>query len=317
MKENGLFINPNEFRSDREIKRKLAMNGDLPTLITPLPSAGDFTYWADRFEKRQDEYKEHSPRSDNNISIKFHDDAIINFIGDIHTGNPDSDYKRLRQEIEVICNTPQSYVVLVGDIVDGYFFNPAQFEQIEQTPEQWKYIDSMLRYLAQHKKLLAAWGGDHDQWATKMGCDPYGQFSDKFGAYYMKGVGYIHAECGDNEYKITAAHRMPGFSMYNNVHPQMRNERFGGGAGSDIIVSGHTHKKGHSEQAFQEFGGAAHKVHYISLGPYKPEDDYSRKLGFAKQSPEQMYGCAIRISKDTKHVIYYDDILDANVGVSV
>jgi hypothetical protein len=33
--------------------------------------------------------------------------------------------------------------MVVGDTVDGFFFNPAQFEQIEQTPEQFKYINSI------------------------------------------------------------------------------------------------------------------------------------------------------------------------------
>ena len=287
------------------------MTGDLPDLVTPLPRERDFHYWSARFRERQDQYNEVKNDVDH-IIIRFPETTILNFIGDIHVGSPDTNYSRVEQEIEAVVNTPNSYVVMAGDLVDGFFFNPAQFNQIEQTPEQYEYTYSLLRYTASKKRLLVAWGGDHDQWAFKMGLDPYGQFAEKFGAYYMHGVGYVTAFVGENEYKLTGAHRMPGFSMYNNVHPQMRADRFGGAAGSDIIFSGHTHRKGHSEQAYKTFGGGAGVVHYISLGPYKATDDYSQKLGFAKLSPSEMFGCAVRLEKDTRQITYYHDILLAN-----
>jgi hypothetical protein len=88
--------------------------------------------------------------------------------------------------------------------------------------------------------------------------------------------------------------------------------RFGGAWGSDIIVSGHNHKKGHSENAIVGFGGEAIKVHKIALGPYKCQDDYSKKNGWSKQVPEELYGSAVILSPDTKKIRYYDDILDAN-----
>lgn len=319
MKETeGLYYGPTEktFHSRSAILKAKAMTGDLPELVTPLPKERDFHYWSARFRERQDQYKETRNDTDH-IVIKFPDKSILNFIGDVHTGSPDSNYDRLEQEVETIVNTPNSYAVIVGDLVDGFFFNPAQFNEIEQTPEQYDYTYSLLKYLSSKKKLIAAWGGDHDQWAFKMGLDPYGQFAEKFGAYYMHGVGYITAQVGDNEYKLTGAHRMPGFSMYNNVHPQMRADRFGGAAGSDIIFSGHNHRKGHSEQAYKEFPGEARMVHYISLGPYKSTDDYAQKLGFAKLSPQEMYGCSVVLDRNTRQITYYNDILLANEGKSL
>lgn len=311
MKEKGLYYPDGSFQSDKKIKRKLALQGELPSFDTPLPGRKGFNYWSQRYRDRQQQYKETAPYYENqHVKISFGGDTLINFIGDTHVGAVDVYYDRIEQEVETIINTPNSYVIMVGDLVDGFFFNPAQMEQIEQTPEQWQYTDTMLKYLSQEGKLLLGFGGDHDQWPLKMGIDPYLKFSEDLKAYYMRGVGHLTAKVDEQEFKLTGAHRLPGFSMYNNVHPQMRASKEIQGA--DVYYSAHTHTKGHSYQAIQEFGGAARNIHFISIGPYKSTDAYSRKKGWAQQSPEQMFGCSILLPSDGGEIQYFHDILEAN-----
>lgn len=310
MKERGLYYSDGSFKDDRQIKKDLALKGEFPVFETPLPMNKDFLgYWSPRFKQRQSEYKESETRREL-VEISFPETSIINFIGDTHVGAPETYYERLETEIQTILGTPNSYVILVGDLVDGFFFNPAQMEQIEQTPEQYSYIDSLLKFLSANKRLLVGFGGDHDLWPMKMGSDPYAKFAQDLGAYYMQGVGHIKAKVGEFEYKLTGAHRLPGFSMYNNTHPLMRASKEIQGA--DVYFSAHTHVKGYSQQAIKDFGGDAHKVHYISIGPYKSDDDYSRKRGWAQLSPQEMFGSAVKIHKDTKQIEYFDDILEAN-----
>ena len=310
----GLYSINGHFTPDNEIKKKLALSGDLPKLETPQLKRLTFTdYWSPRFIKRQEEILEAREQVTNNVEITFPAEPIcLNFIGDIHAGG-ESDYKRVAQEIETIVNTKNSYLMLYGDLIDGFFFNYAQMGQIEQTPEQIMYVKSMFKYLAENKKLLVGWGGDHDEsFISKTGNSMYADFAEATGAYFMYGVGYVTLNIGEASYKLTGAHRFPGNSIYNNTHPQDRAMRFGGAWGSDIIVSGHNHKKGHSENAIVAFGGEAVKVHKIALGPYKCQDDYSKKNGWSKQVPEELYGSAVILSPDTKKIRYYDDILEAN-----
>lgn len=151
-----------------------------------------------------------------------------------------------------------------------------------------------------------------NSWMDKMGNSMYADFNENTGAYFMKGVGYVTLQVGSVEYKLTGAHKLPGSSIYNNNHPQDRAMRFGGAWGSDIIVSAHTHKKGHSEKTIVGFGGEATKVHQITTGPYKTQDEYSKKNGWSKQVPTEMYGSAVILEPDIKLVRYYDDILLAN-----
>jgi len=307
MKEQGLYMPDGSFESAKEIRRKAA---DSPIMETEKKCPRDFSYWSDRFIHRQQEYRETSDIETDHVTIRFKGDTIINFMGDTHPGSPYTHYDRIEKEIKAIVETPNSYMILCGDLVDGFFFNPAQMEQIEQPPEQFAYMQAMIKHLANNRKLLIAFGGDHCGWAKKMGLDPYSVMNN-IGAYYMQGVGHLTALVDDQEYKITGAHRLPGFSIRDTTWASKRASQEVQGA--DIYFNAHTHSKGHSEQTVNEFGGVARKVHHISLGPYKPTDEFARKLGFPQQDAESMYGCSILLKADSKEAIYYGDILKANI----
>lgn len=308
MIEKGIWLPNNEFISKQSIDRKLLIAGEAK-MITDMPLTRDNKYWGERFETRRKQYKENDIRK-NNVEISFNEEPIINFMGDLHIGSPETDYQRINNEVEIISQTPNSYLMVLGDTVDGFFFNPAQFEQVEQAPEQFEYINSIFTRLGKEKKLLVAFSGDHCTWVKKSGSDPYAEFSQKFGAYYMSGVGFINLKVGEIDYKFVGAHRLPGFSMYNNAHAEMRLSKDIQGA--DIYLGAHTHAKGYIQQEVQQFGGESRLVNFISVGPYKSGDDYSRKRGFPNKTENGMYGCAIKLYKDHRQVKYYSSILEAN-----
>lgn len=309
----GLLYPDGSFKSEGELRKQAERDSaKVPVFETPLPVERDFSYWSAHFKERQEQYNEAVERRDH-VEISFPDRSLISFIGDTHIGSPDTDYARLEAEIEAIVNTPNSYVCLVGDVVDGFFFNGAQMEEMEQNPEQVRYMKALVRHLGEYNKLLIGWGGDHDlDWFMKMGINPYSELAKEGKAHYMHGVGYLTANVGEQQYRITGAHRLPGSSMYNNNHPQNRAVRFGGAVGSDIVVSGHNHRKGISTQAVQEFGGVARETAMIAIGPYKSTDGYARKLGFAPQQATELYGCAVVLEKDEKGFRTFYDILQAH-----
>lgn len=315
MKE-GIYRGPSEddFASDQQVKRDLAMKGELPVMETPVPLKKDFKYWDDRFTERQKQYNEVAEVVNSHVEISFPRTICLNFIGDLHIGGSNVDYERISQEAEVIVNNPESYVMAMGDLIEGFFWNPAQSEQIEQVPEQYKYMRELLKYYADHKKLLIGWTGDHDNWVKKMGIGAYSDFSEFTGGHLMSGVGYATLNVGKQTYKITGAHRFPGNSIYNKNHPGKRSLVFGGSRGSDIVVSAHTHGKGHTQDSLTGFGGVAEDVHIINIGPYKWNDGYAQKLGLTPiaNGVGQMYGSAVILNSNNKDIRYYNDILKAN-----
>lgn len=314
-RDKGIYTGPKDrdFKTDLDIKREVLMSDpdNKPTVHTPLPTKQGWVYWSDRFQERQKQYIEVAQGEQKHIEISFPDTVCLNLIGDLHAGSAWTDYDRIAKEAETIVSTPNSYVLALGDWVDGFFWNPAQMEQVEQVPEQIQYMNSLLEFYASHKRLLVAWGGDHCNWSKKLGSDAFSNFSDRFGAHYIYGVGYLTATVGDETYKISAAHRHNGSSIYNKAHAAMRLYK-DNAEGADIVVTAHTHQKAHLRQSVKEFGGNARKVDYISVGPYKADDDYARKMGFGTQHPNEMYGSAIILHKDTKKIEYHDDILEAN-----
>lgn len=316
--EQGLYRGASEssFVSVAKIRKEHAQRGEVvtPEFITPLPIERGFKdYYSPKFKKRAEEFRDSFELPTNFVEIRLPETFnCINFIPDCHVGSGFTDYERIEQELDVILGTPNSYVIFLGDIIDGFFFNSAQMEEAEQTPEQIQYMNAMFKHVADNKRLLAAVGGDHDLWAKKMGVNPYADFAEKYGAHYLHGMSYITLKVGDQDYNITLAHKLPGSSIYNNTHPQMRSaNRHGGAYGSDIIVSAHNHKKGYSRDTVKGFGNERHDAHYLALGAYKTQDDYSRKNGWVAQDPQEMFGAAVILNPKTHEVIYQHSIVDA------
>lgn len=312
----GLYTGPREdsFVDINTIKRELLFK-DLPPepdFKTPMADiTKPFTYWSNRAKTRQAQYKETTER-DYCVEIGLPDRSLITYMADLHIGGAETDYKRIETEVECVINTPNSYLIFPGDIIDAFFFNPAQFEDIEQIQEQVEYAKSLMRYVADHKKLLAVWTGNHDMWVKKAGFDPMRYILEGIDTYYFHGVGYIKFDVANQQsYNLTGNHMFKGSSMYSNSHPQRRamNEV---AFGSDIVVSGHWHTKGISQQPFQSFGGESQIATMIALGTYKATDEYTRTYGFGVRDPKSMYGASTVIEKDGHIVTPYFDIVQAH-----
>ncbi len=277
--------------------------------LTPLDIGEDWEYWNERFIKRQESWKE-TGEIPNHVHIRLPETSTIALIGDHHVGSGHVDYKRIAAEMDAIIDTPNMYAILLGDTVDGFFWGgEAQMEQMEQPPEQYEYNRAMIRLLGKHGKLLAGFGGDHDGWAQKLGVNAIQNFVNESGGYYMEGLGYIDIYIGDQNYRMALAHKLPGSSIYNNAHPQRRalNE---GARDADIIVSGHTHRKGILTQAANDWEGGR-VVHMHSVGPYKSGDRFSRKHGWRNQEDDSMFGTAVKLFEGEHHIEDYFDILEA------
>lgn len=316
MGKEGLYRGPNEadFSSKAEIRKEYALRGEMPEFVTPLPIERTYKeYYSPKFRAKAEEFREVFEVPTNHVEIRLPDEVnCINFIPDCHIGSGFTDYDRIESEIDVIMGTPNSYVVFMGDIIDGFFFNAAQMEEMEQTPEQLKYMKAMFKHVAEDKRLLAAVGGDHDLWPKKMGINPYAEFADTYGAHYLHGMSYLTLYVGEQEYNITLAHQLPGSSVYNLTHPQMRAaNRHGGAFGSNVVVSAHNHKKGYSRDTVKSFGNKRHDMHYLALGSYKSQDDYSRKKGWAEQQAQEMYGASIILLPDKEEIVYQHSIISA------
>lgn len=310
----GLYRSATEdsFVSDETIHREQLRRhpSPEPKFVTPIPQPKGFEYWSARMQDRQRIYME-TAENPNSVEIEFENDTLLNFMSDLHVGGAETDYARIDEELKAIKETPNSFLVLVGDEIDAFFFSPAVYDAPEQVQQQYEYLMAMSEYM--RGKLLIGVAGNHNLWIKKSGVNPYTHFTEKSGAYFMHGLGYLTARVGGQEYKISLNHKFRGHSMYNNTHSEMRAERMDGGAeGSHAVIGGHYHTKGIAQQTVQGFSNSARKVVYMSLGTYKPSDEYTKTQGFPRRSPESMYGCSLVLRKDKWQMKPYYDILEAH-----
>lgn len=308
----GLYYGNGEFKTDTEVKRKMALEGRLPEMefVSPVPVPQDVNFYIESARERSISLHEASPIAENRVVLNLPRMSLINVIGDVHFGHPDTNYDRLQQELELIRNTGDSYVLFVGDLVDGIAWGgESGGEQIASVQEQHGFLRSMFRSLK--GKVIAGVSGEHDsKWVARSGYDPYAVMSEVAGAPYIRGTAEITINIGEQAYHISASHKKRGYSMYNSVHPQKREAMFHN-QGHDIYVAGHTHRKGIAQDAIRDVNGA-HRVTYISVGPYKSEDAYGQREGFVGLEPQEMFGAAFILHQDKHLVEPFYDIVRAN-----
>lgn len=288
MKE-GIYTSPSEdsFKSDKQIKYE---NLEDPTLIREKTGnrQPSFYEWTEEFVRRRDLKDEvEAVPGEIDIRIDTNEPIVIGLIGDSHVGGYEVDYELLAHDIAFISQSKNGFVIFGGDVIEGFFFNPAQDEQIASYNQQRMFFNSMIKEVGL-EKILYFEAGDHDMWSAKMGANMYDELRDMADIPVVRGSTKIKLQLPEVEYKIVSAHQLPGHSMYNDTHPQNRASKFGT-QGADIYVGWHTHKKGISRQVIDSFDGDLEQL-YVSNGPYKYSDHYSRKKGWSKQGSKKR-GC--------------------------
>lgn len=262
--------------------------------------------WHQRFQERAAKF----PKNQTDVTFTFTTPAMINLLSDLHIGHPTTNYKRIEDEINVISDTENSYVIFVGDLINNMNWNPGQMEEAEQTPQQIGYLKSIIDHFVKKDKLLHAIHGDHDGWLKKSGYDIYGDLAEE-GVSSSNGPTFFHMNVDQQLYEMAGAHQLPGHSIYNPTHPQARAYRFGSMHGADVIFSGHNHKKGVAA-TFQHELGQPKEVNLVALGPYKEHDDWLAKKGWPEQRPEEMFGVAVYLNALVHQVEVDLDIIKAN-----
>lgn len=282
-----------------------------PVFKSKIPQTRTMSSWIEQTRLRSEDMKEESPVASNVVDVYLPAVAMISMVGDAHFGSPETDYERLEREFDLIKNTENSYVCLMGDLVDGFFWGGvAQSEQSANMEEQFLFLASLFREL--RGKVIVAVSGQHDsKWAAKTGLDPYAQFSEITGAPYVRGMAEVNLQVGEIDYKVTVQHQARGFSMYNKTHPAMRNSNFNV-QGADSYNSADSHQKGLAVQSVREFGGTSREVVFGVTGPYKRRDEYAERKGNPVLGESEMGGYTLLFHADEKKIEPELDITDAH-----
>lgn len=291
--------------------RELQALDQNPCYETPLPENRDFTYWNERFLKRAEQKRETDEAVSFARIVLPNHPCLVTTEFDYHGGNEYTDHRAIGRHLQLVKETPFSYMGFGGDLADWYAnFAPIQaYNESEQFPEQAEWMWSIFRYLNDgnnpNKMLWANIGNHDDKWAKKTGLSPYHEFSRKFGAYLFKGLSRVEVQVGGISYRGLVTHALQGHSIYNPNHPQARATIENGVY--DFIFSGHTHAKGIQQRAYRTADGGRRTV-FGQGGTAKRTDYYIQDMGMGDKVPEEMFGNSFIFLPDQKYIVPFDDI---------
>lgn len=210
---------------------------------------------------------------------------------DAHIGTYQTDHKLIRELIDKIMGTPNSYLLDVGDTFNNGIWGGLQYEDIIPPYLQAFTVKDMARELG--KKFAACVIGNHPEWMfANAGIAPEYMFAENLEAPIFPGMGLLHLKAGDQEYKIAMSHTYWGKSKLNihNCCVRLRENEY---PDAEVFIVGHEHIWGFMKEMVD-----GREVLYIRPGTAKTHDRYARMHGIAKRG--QQMGVALMCRTD-KH----------------
>jgi UDP-2,3-diacylglucosamine pyrophosphatase LpxH len=299
----GLYYPDGSFKSEKRIKVEAIKNGtfeweqrhDLEAI-----RERNFNEWQKELRKRQASRQELLAIPDTQrINFNGKRPVTLALIGDVHAGADNCNYELFGDTVQLVKNHPDVKAVLMGDLVDAFFWNQAMQGDMLNHHEQLHYMQSALEEM--DGEIIGAYKGNHSRWSEKTGVSTlYYKWIEKYGTPYFEGRGTLEIGFPERTYTMLGSHRFPGHSMYNDNHPQMRESHFGQ-QGMDIYVSGHTHKKSVHSQ-YTNVQGERIQQYYITVGPFKGHDNYGEDKGYDPFKDEQLGAVFITLDPESRDI---------------
>jgi hypothetical protein len=182
------------------------------------------------------------------VSIDTDKPICIVTLGDLHMGSAGTDYDLLLKMTDEIKNTPNLYVILVGDLLQMAIKlrNVLEVSDNILPPKfQIEFLDSWLSEI-KHKVIASTW--DNHSVMREEQAVGFSTYSSIFNRHtiYHNGIGHLDIKVGEQVYKLAVAHFFRGRSVFNPVHGQvvyMQRE----GVDREIAIAGDSHVPGISK----------------------------------------------------------------------
>jgi len=217
-------------------------------ITTDKAELGDFD-WRDAIRPLKDfqtMFKAHKGSQDYaNWSVKTKKPICVLVLGDTHFGSWATDYDKLIAITDEIINTPNLYVILVGDLLQMSIKLRGVLEVSDNAlPPYWqiRFLESWLMSV-KHKVICSTW--DNHSVMREENAVGFSSYAEIFKRHtiYHSGIGHVDIQVGKEVYKLAVAHFFRGRTMLNPVHGQMRYMRMEAND-REICAAGDSHVAG-------------------------------------------------------------------------
>jgi len=225
----------------------LIVNKPLPEVVTDK-KVGTFN-WREAVEhvqKGQSLFGRAKSSQDKGVfTIKTDEPIYVMALGDAHFGSFGTDYEVLKQITDEILNTPNLYVILLGDLAQMSIKlrNVLEVSDNALPPKyQMMLLDSWLDEI-KHKVICSTW--DNHSVMREEAVTGYSKYAEIFERHvmYFSGIGHLDLGVGEQVYKIAVAHFYRGYSIENPCHGGMRYMRRMA-QDREIAMAGDSHNPG-------------------------------------------------------------------------
>jgi len=209
------------------------------------------------------------------INLDVEQPIILTFSGCWHVGSRGTDYKLLREYIELILDTDNVYLCLLGDEIENFFkfyTQEANEQQIVPPGIQRKLFTKIINELREKNKLLfSVWSNHVGQREEKLlGYSPTEELFR--GVTFFDGKGTLDLTVGEELYKLFVVHKTrttsvdnPCLGMKTELKRYSMYDRY------DIVASAHLHYPYLSVEYMPE------KTIFLKAGTFKTDDLYARR----------------------------------------
>ena len=260
--------------------------------------------WREQVEEgiRRNNYRESvDPNQRKSIRIPLVTDryTAIVFTGDWHIGAEGFAWEQWRDDMQMVMDNSDAKLFLMGDLIDNFTWFPGAFEQVMNPHEQVALLLSFLDEAMGREKILGMVSGNHTaEWLLKNTGLEFADIVTRFMRLpYLREGGLFYIDTGQVIYTVLARHRTRYNSSFNMQHGNRR--AFHMEARADIVVSGHTHELGVSDEWLTADGKPFHTF-MVKSGCYKIYDRYAKQKGY----PQRTVGSAVIIINPLNHELY-------------
>ena len=247
-----------------------------------------------------------TPKSVGYVNIDYKTDKrmILVGMGDWHIGSKFVQYEKWESDLDFISKTPNVFVVLLGDYIDGFgkrSVGGGLYDQYMTVPEARKLVVAGLEKIKH--KVIGIVDGCHDLWRKRIDGEIYANelasIIDK--SVWLGNEGFINITNGSTTYKVLCRHKYDRYSSLNICYGlrdyYLRRGEF------DIAFGAHRHTP---EIDISYIKGK--KVYTIRCGSYKITDGFLASKSYPPALP--IMPCVI-LDNEKKEILPFTDVKEA------
>jgi hypothetical protein len=199
---------------------------------------------------------------------------------DNHFGSGGTNIRWAFREAELLANTPNTSVSLLGDVNDSFVIKALSHVRHYSSLSIAQEIELLKAYVRILQDQIETWvSGNHDAW-MELGQNYWRDFV----AHYLPNTLFDENELnfdiamGDWVTSVQHRHQFPGRSQHNSTYAMEKNGR----RSAHIRAQGHFHNLAVCRDFLCDDGRMGKA---IQLGSFKRFDKYAEKLGLPKAGP--------------------------------